>query len=315
MRTKSIIAALLTMLLLNGICNAEQPPAEPKPSVETVAEGNTAFALDLYAHLRTQEGNLFFSPYSISTALAMVYAGAEGETASQMKETLHFFDPADEFHKQFGRLEQKLNKQGQKGDYQLSVANALWIQKNYGLLKSYLKQTQRYSAEAENVDFKKDAEQARRTINAWVEKKTNEKIKDLIPKGVLDAATRLVLTNAIYFKGNWQFPFKPDQTRQEEFHISTYPAKENEMETSVFHSSEMVPMMRQTETFAYGENNFCQVLEMTYKGDHLSMVILLPKNNKSDTEGFAENQNIIMRDKNGKPLEDEEMKKVLINQV
>lgn len=241
---------------------------------EDIVKSNTAFAFELYARLCAQEGNLFFSPYSISTALAMTYAGAGGQTETQMAETLHFPTyPPDStvqqtvmpFHPAYGRLIERLNAQGQKGDYRLSVANALWGQKDYPFLESFiLLNNACYQAGLENVDFVNETEPTRLKINQWVEDKTQDKIKDLIPQGALDAMTRLVLTNAVYFKGDWALQFDKAATVEQDFCLSP--------DTAV-----KTPMMYQEEEFKYAQNDLMQILELPYKGGDLSMVILLPR--------------------------------------
>ncbi|MCI0498516.1 MAG: serpin family protein [Planctomycetales bacterium] len=252
-----------------------KPHAEEKKesAKELIVYANSQFALDLYAQLRTQEGNLFLSPYSISTALAMTYAGAKDQTAEQMAQTLHFseyIDPnapawQESFHPVFGQLIEQLNKQGQKGDYNLSVANALWGQKNYPFLESFTALNNRcYHAGLENVDFVNETEASRLKINQWVEDKTQDKIKDLISAGVLDEGTRLVLTNAIYFKGDWASQFDKAATTEQDFRLSP-------------HKTVKSPLMCQTEEFNYAENDLLQILELPYKGNDLSMLVLLPR--------------------------------------
>ncbi len=150
--------------------------------------GNTTFALDLYNKLREQEGNLFFSPYSISTALALTYAGARGSTAQQMAEVLNFTGDQDQLHSSFAHLQTQLNAEQEKGDVQLNIANALWAENDYSFLKDFLDLTNKhYKASLIRVDFKNNSEQARIQINEWVEQKTNNKIKDLIQPGILNA--------------------------------------------------------------------------------------------------------------------------------
>ncbi len=250
----------------------------PEEDVNTVVVGNSGFALDLYAKLRDEPavkeagGNLFFSPYSISTALAMTYAGARGETEKQMAKTLHFSLPQERLHPAFGTLEKQLNAAGKKGNYELSVANALWGQKGYGFLKPFLELTEKnYGAGLKEVDFVRQTEKVRKTINAWVEEKTKDKIKELIKPGVLGALTRLVLTNAIYFKGDWASKFEEKNTKPAPFHIS----KER---------SEEAAMMYQKEEFKYAQKEKLQILELPYKGEELSMVVLLPE----EVDGLAE---------------------------
>lgn len=232
--------------------------------VETVVQGNTEFALDLYQKLRTVEGNLFFSPYSISTALAMTYAGARGNTRVQMAQALHFPLVQEQLHPAFASLEAKLGDIGRKGHIQLRVANALWPQKGYALLEEFLALTkQHYGVLITTVDYG-DAETARCKINDWVEEKTENKIQDIIPPGILDALTRLVLVNAIYFKGSWASRFDQHLTSDAPFWVT--PDEQVQ-----------VPMMRQVHEFGYGEGDGLQVLELSYAGDDLSMVVLLPR--------------------------------------
>jgi len=251
----------------------------PSAAEGTIVEGNNKFSLALYAKLREREGNLFFSPYSISTALAMTYAGARGQTEAQMAEVLHFpiiISPGKElsstivpdrqqFASAFGKIVKDLNARGKKGSYELTVANALWGQKGYGFLEEFLQLLKtNYDGQLNEVDFVTATEAARNTINSWVEKKTNNKIKNLIGPGVLDAMTRLVLTNAIYFKGNWQSQFKEDRTRPAPFTLLNGDKVE-------------VPMMNQTAEFGYMETEDLQGLELPYVDKELSMIILLPK--------------------------------------
>lgn len=230
-----------------------------------LVQGNNQFAFDLYAKLAAEKGNLFFSPYSISTALGMTYAGARGETARQMAETLHFRIPEDRLHVAFAGLIADLNKAGTTGGFELAVANALWAQEGYPFLPACIDLvTKSYHAEARTLDFRNETERARVTINEWVEKQTREKIKDLLEPGVLDSLTRLVLTNAIYFKGDWASQFDKEMTRNEPFILAGGEKVE-------------VPMMHQTTEFKYAENEDVQLLELPYAGDRLAMLVILPK--------------------------------------
>jgi len=232
--------------------------------MSAVVEGNNRFATDLYARLGQKTSkNLFFSPYSISTALAMTYVGAAGETEKQMAQVLHFTVPKVELNYAMARLRSSFLADTKKG-YQLRVANRLWGQKGYEFLTEFLQTTRTdYGAELAVVDFAL-TEQARREINGWVEKQTEEKIKDLLAPGVLDPRTRLVLTNAIYFKGNWQEKFSKDATQDAPFHLSA----DKEVTVS---------MMHQTERFGYRAVDDLQILEMPYAKGELSMIVLLPK--------------------------------------
>ncbi len=226
-------------------------------------EGNNAFAVALYGQLRKQGGNLFFSPESISTALAMAYAGARGGTASQMAKTLHFTLPPAKLQPAMGALLSDLNAAHQ--GYQLSVANALWAQEGYTFLDDFLNLLKtNYGAGLNQVNFKGATEAARLTINQWVEQKTQDKIKNLLQPGALRSDTRLVLTNAIYFKGDWETQFDKAQTRNEDFHLS--PGQ-----------TTTAPLMHREGRFSYFDGGSFQVLEIPYKSKELSLIVFLPK--------------------------------------
>lgn len=243
-------------------------PAEPgaRPAeMDSVAAANNAFAYDLYRQLARREGNLFFSPYSLSSALAMVYGGAGGETAAQLAQALHIQLPPDEFHRALAELTGTLNASDEA--YDLAVANALWGQRGYPFRSEFLELTDRfYQAGLHEVDYTTEGarEEARKAINAWVEEQTRGKIQNLIHPGDLSALTRLVLTNAIYFKGAWEAPFLPDATGPMPFHLEAGRTVD-------------VPMMFQSGDFLYAENETAQLLEMPYAGGDLSMVLFLPK--------------------------------------
>jgi serpin B len=232
---------------------------------EMVVQGNNAFALDLYAKLKKNDGNLFFSPHSISTALAMTYAGARGNTEKQMAAVLHFNLEQKRLHPAFRELLDQLERGEGERDYQLSVANALWGQKGYQFLGKFLELTkENYGAGLSEVDFIGSTEAARQTINTWVESQTEDKIKELIKPGVLDSMTRLVLTNAIYFKGYWELRFEEEMTRPASFTLESGQKVQ-------------VPTMHRTADFRYAEAEDFQALELPYKGDDLSLTIFLPK--------------------------------------
>ncbi len=273
------VALLSIMAVAGGGASSGAKQTGPDPDTKLIAEGNNWFALQLYQKLRDDKGNLFFSPYSISTALAMTYAGARGSTEEQMAFTLHLptwkglMDTAspnlpmsqEQLAQVFGKTIKDLNARGGGDKYELRVANALWGQKDYRFLPAFVGRVEeQYGGTLRNVDFVAAAEQARQTINAWVAKQTNDKIKDLISPGVLDAMTRLVLTNAIYFKGKWASQSEKDQTQDRPF-------------TLLDGTKVQVPMMHQETRFGYAETDAMQALEMPYKGEELSMVILLPK--------------------------------------
>ena len=259
---------LLTAIILGfvlqeaGMAQTPLPVLSSTPDQAALVEGNNAFAVDLYGQLRKNDGNLFFSPESISTALAMAYAGAHGDTASQMASALHFTLLQDKLHPAMGALLQSLN--GEHPGYQLRVADALWAEQDYKFLDSYLDVTKAdYDAGLHKVDFKTAHEAARATINAWVEEKTEDKIKDLLPPGSLTPDTRLVLTNAIYFKGDWQTQFKKAATLEEDFHLSSTQAIK-------------APLMHLQAKFRYFDGGSFKAVDLPYKSGELSMVVLLP---------------------------------------
>ena len=234
--------------------------------MDKVVSGNSEFALDLYARLRTREGNVFFSPYSISAALAMTYAGARAGTASQMAHTLHFDDlPPEKLHAAFSELKTYLDAIHEKGQVQLAVADSLWPQIGHDFRPDYLTLCKKYyGADVVPVDFAGHTEVAREEINHWILEKTNKKIPELIKPGMLDQLSRLVLVDAIYFKGNWQSKFEDRLTEKQPFHISST-------------MSVAASLMQQTGDFGYAEFPDAQVLEMPYAGRQISMVVLLPR--------------------------------------
>jgi len=290
---------ILAILLATTFASlaAEPTVSSQNTSAKAVVEGNNKFALALYAKLSGRQGNLFFSPYSISTALAMTYTGARGKTAGQMAKVLRFPTEPDRaldsdnqgrlshrieekvmgverLSEAFAKLQKTLKADPKKKGYELNIANALWGQQDYDFLEDFLTLVEAgYDGQLSKVDFAADAQAARKTINAWVEKKTNNKIKELIKPGVLTALTRLVLTNAVYFKGNWEDQFDKKWTHPGPFTLADGKKVD-------------VPMMNQTEEFKYAETESLQALELPYVDNELSMIVLLPKKNNglSDLE-------------------------------
>ena len=232
---------------------------------QALVEGNTAFALDLYSRLKSGPPNLFFSPYSISTCLAMTYGGARGDTAAQMAQVLHFSKDARQLDSSFSALQHQLNEAGEQKGIQLNVANALWAQQGHAFLPAFLNAARdEYQANVNQADFKTGAESARGEINHWVAQKTQDRIKDILPPGSVDSMTRLVLANAIYFKGAWAAPFRAAETRPLPFHVSA-------------DSQIQAPLMHHAESVRYMEDDSLQAVEMPYSGYGLSMVVLLPR--------------------------------------
>lgn len=254
-----------------GVVRAEEErisePQAGEDDLDALVEGNSAFAFDLYRFLAKEEDNLFYSPYSISLALAMTYAGARGETEAQMADVLHFTLPQEELHPAFNALDLVLASRGEEEEegFRLHVVNALWGQKGYEFLSEFLQTlAENYGAGLRVLDFATKPEESRVTINDWVAEETEERIEDLLPPGAVDPSTVLVLTNAIYFNAAWLHPFQEEQTEDGTFYLP------NGQEVTV-------PMMKQMESFAYGEDEGYQALELPYEGEQLSMVILLPQ--------------------------------------
>ncbi len=253
---------------------SQLPPENSKTDVLTLAESNNAFALDLYSQLRDHQGNLFFSPYSISNGLVMTYAGARGETANEMAKVLHLNLKSERLHQAFAELIAQLKSSHPEG-YQLIQANRLWGQKEYGFLNAFLKVTQDYyGAGLEEVDFERATEESRLRINAWVAQITQQKIQGLLPEGIVKDSTRLALTNAIYFKAAWAVPFDPKETTNEPFAIDL----NQQVKVSMMNS----PVGGFGE-FGYAHLDGLQVLELPYyqgnnykEEDKMTMVILLP---------------------------------------
>jgi len=297
---KGLIVALVLALLLPAIASMQM--AQPatgevlesdkeritSPDVSTserasLVEGNSAFAFELYRAIKEKEGNLFCSPYSISLALAMTYAGARGETAQQMADTLQFMLEQDKLHPAFNWLDAELASRGEGAagkdgeGFRLNIVNAIWGQKDYEFLSSFLDVlAENYGAGLRILDFITEAEKSRVTINDWVSDQTEGRIEDLIPEGAIDEWTRLVLTNAIYFNAAWKYPFDKHMTADGPFYL-------------LDGGQVSVPMMKQTESFGYTEGEGYQAVELLYDGGELSMVILLPE--AGNFEAFEETLN------------------------
>lgn len=259
MKRRFIVFSILFLLILSFSLSMDNNTA-------IISASNNAFGIDLYKKIITEEkGNIFISPYSISSALAMTYAGARGNTEKQMAKVLYFNIPQEDLHKAFSSLNSYFNRPNKS--YQLAIANSLWGQTNYPFQKEFISLLNKYySAGFNEVDFinEENREKARLTINKWVEDKTNNKIKNLIHPEDISALTRLILVNAIYFKGKWQNQFDPQETRDMPFNL------ENQKKISV-------PMMHQEGRFNYTEDDEVQVLELPYSENEVSMIIFLPK--------------------------------------
>jgi serpin B len=282
---KKAIIFILTAITLLALVACTQPvqaselksdkprltPATNAADMTSLVDGNSAFAFNLYQALKDTDGNLFYSPYSISEALAMTYGGANGDTEKQMAGTLQFTLPQSQLHPAFNSLDLQLAQRGQgaqgtdeKG-FQLHVVNAIWGQQGFKFTSQYLDLlAQNYGAGLRVLDFGKSPEPSRQTINQWVSDQTEAKIQDLLPQGSITDLTRLVLTNAIYFNAAWQSQFQKEATADGQF-------------TLLDGSQVTVPMMQQTKSFNYAEGDNYQAVELPYDGNELSMVIMLPK--------------------------------------
>lgn len=239
-----------------------------------MVEAVNRFAFDLYSFLKQKEkGNIIYSPFSLSVAMAMTYEGARGETAEEIKRVFHYPDDHQVLRQGFSELIARVNRKDKK--YELRTANALWAQKDYPFLPEYFKMVEKYyGGKVTNVDFINETENSRLTINRWVEEQTNNRIKDLIPPRVINALTRLVLTNAIYFKGLWEIQFKKSDTKEEDFYLTP--------EQKV-----RVPMMSlQDVKFNYLENEKLQLVELPYVGGEISMLVLLPRTDLAAVEAL-----------------------------
>ena len=287
MRMKRTAPWLIVLLLLPActLVHAKVPvvqsntPYDNSPQIsdsdlKELVNGNSAFAFDLYHQAVANANNLFYSPYSISVALAMTYAGASGNTAAQMAQTLHFTLSADRLHPAFNRLALTLASRSKveglkPGEaFQLNVANSLWGQTGFHFEQPFLDTlAQNYAAGMRLVDYRKDPEAARGAINDWVSQSTNQKIQNIIPQGALDELTRLVLANAVYFKAAWENPFDKKFTQPQTFHLLDGSGAQVDM---MYQSTSLVAML--------GEGY--RAVALPYAGGQLSMLVLLPDEGK-----------------------------------
>jgi serpin B len=296
---RALLSVLLLTVLLSvaGCAEGEvagllqsNKPRETSPDIAAadltdLVDGSSAFAFDLYQAIKEKEGNLFYSPYSISLALAMTYAGARSATEQQMADTLRFTLDQSKLHPAFNSLDLELASRGEGAEgkddegFRLNVVNAIWGQKDYEFRNEFLDVlAENYDAGLRLLDYIirlldyiNAPEASRVTINDWVSDQTEGRIEDLIPQGVIDGLTRLVLTNAIYFNAAWLNPFNEDITDDGAFYL-------------LGGGEATVPMMMQSDSFGYAEGEGYQAVELPYDGRELSMVILLP--DTGEFEGF-----------------------------
>jgi serpin B len=250
-------------------------PSTSESDLKSLATGLNCLAFKLLSSLEQGQANLFFSPFSISTALAMVFAGARGQTEQDMAQALHFDLPQDRLHSAFNSLDLKLRRGNQDTNtdnelFTLHIASALWGQKGFGFLEPFLDQlAYNYGSGLNLTDFIKKSQQSRRLINNWIAKQTAGKIEELVPEGAINKATRLLATNAIYFKASWKFPFDESHTFDDIFY-------------RLDDSQCLVPFMSQTAALAYAEGDGYQALELPYRGGGISMLLLAPESGSFD---------------------------------
>lgn len=254
-------------------------PQVPQSDREELVEGNTEFALDLYKEIAQEDKNLFYSPFSISEALAMTYAGARGETAAQMADTLHLNPHQDRVHPGFNWLDAHLMNLGEQPvnegseAFELAVANSIWGQNGFHFEAEFLDTLAlHYGAGLNVMDFIGAPEESRETINQWVEQQTNERIKNLLPEGSVDSNTRMVLTNAIYFKASWLYAFEESATA-----TGAFTRRDDSTVDAAF--------MEQTTHLRYAQLPGYKAVELPYDGGDVSMLVLLPE----DLEAFEQN--------------------------
>jgi serpin B len=250
---------------------AEVPRESPQLDqglLDQQVAANNEFAFDLYRNLAQKDGNLFYSPYSVSLAVVMAFAGARGETEQQIMATMRYALPQPQLHQAFNQLDQSLNSpEGEASRFQLAVANSLWGQDGFPFRADFLELIARnYGAGVRLVDFTSDAkrEAARQAINKWVSQLTNDQIKDLLSKGMLDDLTRLVLVNAIYFKAEWLQSFFESYTTDAPFTLLSGEQVE-------------VPTMADVISVDYFQGDGFQAIGLAYKGDRAEMIVILPE--------------------------------------
>lgn len=282
----SAFSSEMTGSCCDPVAKRDMSPQATDEEIAELVSGNAAFTFDLYHEiLKYNDGNIFYSPYSISLALAMTYAGARGETGEQMAETLHYTLPQNKLHPAFNTLDLILASRGEPDEwsesdgFKLNIANSLWGQTGYKFMDEFLNLLgTNYGAGIKLVDFTGNPDASRIKINEWVEDQTEDRIKNLLSPGTVDALTRLILVNAIYFNAAWAHPFKERNTEDDFF----YPLEGDAM---------MVPMMTQEESFRVNIGDNYKAILIQYDGRKLSMAVIIPDEGK-----FAEIENSIDAD-------------------
>ena len=263
----AVLCAAGLVYVVAGRLGDRPIPFTPSPAVKAVVAGNTALALDLYQKFRATPGNVFFSPFGISTGLGLLYAGARGGTESELGRAAHFGVAQADVHPAFGELIARMERVQHGSRLTLLTANGLWRQQGHNFSNTFLELARtRYGAETEAADFKQGAGGATSRINSWVERRTRGRIQGMLEAGRLDPDTRLVLCNVLYFKGNWRSQFEVKKTCPAPFHLSAT-------------ETVSAPMMSQDAELktAWIEGQQATMMELPYYGGDLSMVIILPE--------------------------------------
>lgn len=250
---------LFLILCVPHLTNSPDTVDKEKPENEAAA-----FGIELYKTLETKDQNTFISPISVSSLLAMCYAGADGETAGEISKALHFSGDQTRINRNFRLLLADI-KQRNKEDIVISIANGLWVQDGFELKRDYVSTLKKnYNADVDELDFVNETEKSCEKINRWVAKETNDKIMELLNPQSVSKATKLILANAIYFYGQWKFPFDEDRTREDFFYVNGT-------------SKQKKSFMNAEERFSYAENDLLQIVELPYSAGNISMYVLLPK--------------------------------------
>lgn len=306
MNTRRLFGFVCALVILAGLLAACQP-IEPQggqgmllksdkarnveiafeqADVDALVGGNNAFAFDLYQQLRSQDGNMIYSPFSISLAMAMVYGGARGGTAEQMASTLHFPFTDQKLHSGYNWLDLELEKralgsEGKKNSgFELSIANSIWGQQGYDFQQTFLDLlAENYGAGLRSTDFVNESEASRKAINEWVSDETKDKIQDLLPEGSVNPNTRLVLANAIYFFAPWLDEFDKNNTSAREF-------------TLIDGNKVNVDMMYAKHRYGYLFGPGYQAVEIPYRGDQVAFLAIMP-----DEGNFANFEEDLSADK------------------
>ncbi len=264
-KTASNTATSFFLTILSLLIPAAVRGAVMQPATSNTSAGN-AFAIDLYKQLATPESDLFFSPSSIETALSMTLSGARGRTEKQMATVMNVQpDAITHHHEELAGFEQQLKNILKKGEITITSSNSIWPQQGYPLSLRWITLMRKYYGSAVTpVDYIRQTEKARLSINRQVEKETKKRVREFIKPGILTPRTRLSLVSAVYFKGDWEHPFNENNTIKSPFYIKRG-------------KTGMAPLMRQSATFGYADRDSLQVLELPYSGKELSMVLILPK--------------------------------------